>query len=173
MSIEAIKDKYERPILSLRITITNKCNENCLYCHHDGMDDSQEEMNADEIYRICEIAKNIGVRKIRISGGEPLIRKDIVEIVSKIASLDFDDISITSNGTLLGKYAKDLRMRHDHCGNGEHRRAAERTVYRHERLRAQGGHARGRRFEMRQLVRARRSRRHRQQTAVFALGDLG
>lgn len=38
-----------------------------------------------------------------------------------------------------GKYAKDLRMRHDHCGNGEHRRAAERTVYRHERLRAQGG----------------------------------
>ena len=109
MSIEAIKDKYERPILSLRITITNKCNENCLYCHHDGMDDSQEEMNADEIYRICEIAKNIGVRKIRISGGEPLIRKDIVEIVSKIASLDFDDISITSNGTLLGKYAKDLK----------------------------------------------------------------
>ncbi len=109
MSIEAIKDKYERPILSLRITITNKCNENCLYCHHDGMDDSQEEMNADEIYRICEIVKNIGVRKIRISGGEPLIRKDIVEIVSKIASLDFDDISITSNGTLLGKYAKDLK----------------------------------------------------------------
>ena len=109
MSIEAIKDKYERPILSLRITITNKCNENCLYCHHDGMDDSQEEMNADEIYRICEIAKNIGVRKIRLSGGEPLIRKDIVEIVSKIASLDFDDISITSNGTLLGKYAKDLK----------------------------------------------------------------
>lgn len=51
MSIEAIKDKYERPILSLRITITNKCNENCLYCHHDGMDDSQEEMNADEIDR--------------------------------------------------------------------------------------------------------------------------
>ena len=61
MSTEAIKDKYERPILSLRITITNKCNENCLYCHHDGMNDSHDEMNADEIYRICKIAKNIGV----------------------------------------------------------------------------------------------------------------
>ncbi len=109
MTIKAIKDKYERPILSLRITITNKCNENCLYCHHDGMDDSEDEMTPDEIYRICKIAKEIGVRKIRLSGGEPLMRKDIVEIVSKIASLNFKDISITSNGTLLEKYAKDLK----------------------------------------------------------------
>lgn len=80
MNIEAIKDKYERPILSLRITITNKCNENCLYCHHDGMDASQNEMTADEIYRICKIAKNIGVRKIRLSGEESLLRKDIIEL---------------------------------------------------------------------------------------------
>ena len=109
MNITAIKDKYERPILSLRITVTNRCNENCLYCHHDGMITSEDEMNADEIYRICKIAKNIGVQKIRLSGGEPLLRKDIVEIVNKIASLNFKDISITSNGTLLEKYAKDLK----------------------------------------------------------------
>ena len=109
MCIEAIKDKYERPILSLRISITNKCNENCLYCHHDGMEKSTEEMTPDEIYRICKIAKDIGVQKIRLSGGEPLMRKDIIEIVSKIASLNFKDISLTSNGTLLEKYAKDLK----------------------------------------------------------------
>ena len=109
MNIKAIKDKYERPILSLRITITNRCNENCLYCHHDGMITSEDEMNADEIYRICKIAKTIGVQKIRLSGGEPLLRKDIVEIVTKIASLNFRDISITSNGTLLEKYAQDLK----------------------------------------------------------------
>ena len=66
-------------------------------------------MTPDEIYRICKVAKEIGVRKIRLSGGEPLIRKDIVEIVSKIASLDFKDISMTSNGILLEKYAKDLK----------------------------------------------------------------
>ena len=82
-----VKDKYERPILSLRITITNRCNENCIYCHHDGMVSSKEEMTPDEIYRISKIAKKIGVNKIRLSGGDPLVRKDIVEIVEKIASL--------------------------------------------------------------------------------------
>jgi cyclic pyranopterin phosphate synthase len=104
-----IRDKYERPILSLRITLTNRCNVNCLYCHHDGMVKSHEEMTADELYTICKIAKKIGVRKIRLSGGEPLLKKDIVEIVENIASLDFKDISMTTNGILLEKYAKDLK----------------------------------------------------------------
>ena len=102
-------DKYERPIVSLRITLTNRCNVNCLYCHHDGMVKSRDEMTADELYTICKIAKKIGVRKIRLSGGEPLLKKDIVEIVEKIASLDFKDISMTTNGILLGKYAQDLK----------------------------------------------------------------
>ena len=104
-----VKDKYDRPILSLRITISNRCNENCLYCHHDGMVSSKDEMTPDELYTICKIAKRIGVRKIRLSGGDPLVRKDIVEIVEKIASLDFQDISLTTNGVLLGKYAEDLK----------------------------------------------------------------
>ena len=104
-----VMDKYERPILSLRITLTNRCNVNCLYCHHDGMVKSKDEMTADELYTICKIAKKIGVRKIRLSGGEPLLKKDIVEIVEKIASLDFKDISMTTNGILLGKYAQDLK----------------------------------------------------------------
>ena len=106
---DVVKDKYERPILSLRITITNRCNENCIYCHHDGMVSSKDEMTPDEIYKISKIAKKIGVRKIRLSGGDPLVRKDIVEIVEKIASLDFKDISLTTNGVLLEKYAKDLK----------------------------------------------------------------
>ena len=63
----------------------------------------------DEIYRICKIAKKLGVKKIRLSGGDPLVRKDIVEIVEKIGSLNFKDISLTSNGVLLEKYAKDLK----------------------------------------------------------------
>ena len=67
-----VRDKYERPILSLRITLTNRCNVNCLYCHHDGMVKSKDEMTADEVYTICKVAKKIGVRKIRLSGGEPL-----------------------------------------------------------------------------------------------------
>lgn len=109
MKTEVVKDKYERPILSLRITLTNRCNLNCLYCHHDGMVKSQDEMTPDEIYRICKIAKTLGVQRVRLSGGEPLLKKDIVEIVEKINSLNFKDISITTNGTLLKEYAQDLK----------------------------------------------------------------
>ena len=70
---------------------------------------SKDEMTPDELYTISKIAKNIGVKKIRLSGGDPLVRKDIVEIVEKIASLDFKDISLTTNGVLLGEYAEDLK----------------------------------------------------------------
>ena len=104
-----VKDKYERPILSLRITLTNRCNVNCLYCHHDGMVKSTEEMTPDEVYTICKIAKQIGVQKIRLSGGEPLLKKDIVETVEKISDLNFKDISLTTNGILLGEYAQSLK----------------------------------------------------------------
>ncbi|KZX15531.1 cyclic pyranopterin monophosphate synthase [Methanobrevibacter cuticularis] len=103
-----VEDRYNRPIISLRISITNRCNINCLYCHHDGMLPSDKEMTPDEIFKILKIAKSIGVEKIRFSGGEPLIRKDIVEIIKKTSSLKFKDISITSNGILLEKYAQDL-----------------------------------------------------------------
>ena len=105
---DKVRDDYERPIISLRISITNRCNVNCIYCHHDGMLDSSSEMTPDEIYEICRIAKKLGVEKIRLSGGEPLVRPDIVEIVEKINSLDFKDISITTNGIFLDKFAQDL-----------------------------------------------------------------
>ena len=104
-----VRDNYERPIISLRITLTNRCNVNCLYCHHDGMVKSEDEMTADELYTICRVAKNIGVKKIRLSGGEPLLKTDIIETVEKIASLGFKDISMTTNGILLEKYAEDLK----------------------------------------------------------------
>jgi len=103
-----VTDTYQRPIISLRISITNRCNVNCFYCHHDGILPQKYEMTPDEIHRIAQVARGIGVRKIRLSGGEPLIRDDIVEIVSKISSIGFKDVSITTNGTYLDKYADDL-----------------------------------------------------------------
>jgi cyclic pyranopterin phosphate synthase len=66
------------------------------------------EMTADEIFRIAQVAREIGIRKIRLSGGEPLIRPDIVEIVEKISTLGFKDVSITTNGTLMERYAEKL-----------------------------------------------------------------
>lgn len=103
-----VTDTYQRPIISLRISITNRCNVNCFYCHHDGILPQKYEMTPDEIHRIAQVARNIGVQKIRLSGGEPLIRDDIVEIVSKISSIGFKDVSITTNGTFLDKYADSL-----------------------------------------------------------------
>jgi cyclic pyranopterin phosphate synthase len=69
---------------------------------------SNSEMTSDEIFKVAKIAKNLGVEKIRLSGGEPLVRKDIVEIVDKINTLNFKDISITTNGIFLEEYAEDL-----------------------------------------------------------------
>lgn len=106
--IKKVKDKYNRPIISLRISITNRCNVNCIYCHHDGMLNSTDEMTPDEIYQICRIAKKIGVERIRLSGGEPLVYKNLVETIEKISSLNFRDIAITSNGIFLKDKAQEL-----------------------------------------------------------------
>jgi cyclic pyranopterin phosphate synthase len=105
---DKVKDNFQRPLISLRISITNRCNVKCFYCHHDGMVAQDYEMTAEEIERIVEVAKELGIEKIRLSGGEPLVRGDIVEIVQRIASVGFRDISITTNGVLLGRYAEDL-----------------------------------------------------------------
>jgi cyclic pyranopterin phosphate synthase len=101
-------DKFNRPIVSLRISLTNRCNLDCIYCHHDGMIPSKSEMSPDEIYQILKTAKRFDIKKIRYSGGEPLLRNDIVEIIGKTSSLSFKDVSITTNGILLEKYGKDL-----------------------------------------------------------------
>ena len=105
---EKVKDKFERPLISLRISITNRCNVKCFYCHHDGIVPQNYEMTSNEMQRIVKVAKEIGIEKIRLSGGEPLIRDDIVDIVSKISSVGFRDISLTTDGVLLGKYAEQL-----------------------------------------------------------------
>lgn len=102
-------DKFQRPIISLRISITNRCNIKCFYCHHDGIIPQKYEMTPEEIMRISQVAKNIGIKKIRLSGGEPLIRKDIIDIVRRISAIGFKDVSITTNGTLLEEYAQPLK----------------------------------------------------------------
>lgn len=106
-----IRDDYGRPVTSLRISVTPECNFNCIYCHHEGvLDDSSDLMSPVEIERIVKIAVANGVRKIKFTGGEPLLRADIVEIVRKIAGIEgIKDISMTTNGYLLDIYAKHLK----------------------------------------------------------------
>ena len=108
MKNSEVTDKFERPIFSIRISITNRCNVRCFYCHHDGIIPQSYEMKPQEIETIAKISRELGIEKIRLSGGEPLLRDDVVDIVSKIAQFKFRDIALTTNGVLLGEYAKEL-----------------------------------------------------------------
>lgn len=107
-------DGWGRPLLNLRVAVTRRCNLHCPYCHMEGEDanikDSPEEMGVDEIVRLVRIAVGLGISKVKLTGGEPLIRKDILEIVRGIANIpDLTDLSMTTNGTMLAPLAEDLR----------------------------------------------------------------
>ncbi len=95
---------------SLRLSITQQCNLKCPYCHREGQSISKREMTLDEIEKIIKNAKEVGIKKIKITGGEPLIRKDVIEIIEIIKKYDFEDISLVTNGFLLARYAKDLKI---------------------------------------------------------------
>ncbi len=110
-------DNYGRPLLNLRISITQRCNLRCDYCHREGEgcsnQDPMEEMTCDEIVRIARIAISLEISRIKLTGGEPLMRKDICRIVKGIAAIPgLKDLSLTTNGALLGFQAQELR----HCG---------------------------------------------------------
>ncbi len=103
-----MKDSYNREITGLRVSVTQKCNLKCFYCHNEGQEKNNDELSVDEIQRIIKIAKKIGIRKVKITGGEPLLRKDIIEIVRSISGY-MDEVSMTTNGVLLEKYAAQLK----------------------------------------------------------------
>ncbi|MEM2971803.1 MAG: GTP 3',8-cyclase MoaA [Candidatus Bathyarchaeia archaeon] len=109
----ALIDGYGRPLFNLRIAVTRRCNLNCQFCHMEGekkLADSAEEMTVDEIVRIVRVAVGLGISKVKLTGGEPLLREDILEIVKRIASLDgLTDFSMTTNGTALANLAEELR----------------------------------------------------------------
>ena len=107
-----LRDSYGRPLLNLRVAITRRCNLYCQYCHLEGEEKPTEnfaEMTVDEIVRIVRIAVGLGISKVKLTGGEPLMRKDIVEIIKGIAATSgLTDLSITTNGTMLASLAKEL-----------------------------------------------------------------
>ena len=108
-------DNCGRPLLNLRISITQRCNNRCAYCHREGevqrANRSAELMSVQEIVSISKIAVDLGIARIKLTGGEPLMRKDLPEIVAGIAKIPgLKDLSLTTNGLLLGGgNAKKLR----------------------------------------------------------------
>lgn len=109
-----LQDSCGRPLLNLRVAITQACNLRCEYCHMEGeerlSEDSVEKMSADEIIRIVRVAVGLGIANVKLTGGEPLLRKDIIEIVKGIAAVPgLADLSMTTNGVMLATLARELR----------------------------------------------------------------
>ena len=114
-----LTDNCGRPLLNLRISITQQCNLRCDYCHKEGEEigscsrETAEDMTVNEIVRVAKIAVTLGIDRIKLTGGEPLMRKDLCGIVKGIAGVpSLRDLSLTTNGNLLGFQAQELHT----CG---------------------------------------------------------
>ncbi|WHT88020.1 GTP 3',8-cyclase MoaA [Bacillus cereus] len=109
-------DKLQRPLKDLRISVTDRCNFRCRYCMPEeifGPDYSflsnDKILSFDEIERITRIFVSLGVRKLRITGGEPLLRRGLPQLIEHLNKIDgVEDIGLTTNGSLLKKFAPDL-----------------------------------------------------------------
>jgi cyclic pyranopterin phosphate synthase len=113
----AMKDTLGRPLRDLRISVIDMCNLRCTYCmpadeYHEGYAflRDEERLSFDEIVRLATLFVEFGVSKLRITGGEPLLRKDMDQLVAKLATLEgVDDLALTTNALLLPQYAESLR----------------------------------------------------------------
>jgi len=116
-SIPKLADRHERPLCDLRISVMDRCNFRCPYCmpedkyhEHFKFLDSAERLSFDEILRIARLFAGLGVSKIRITGGEPLLRPGLTDLIGDLGRIDgIDDIALTTNGILLGQHAAALR----------------------------------------------------------------
>ncbi len=106
-------DRFDRNINYLRVSVTDRCNLRCTYCMpEEGIRllKHSEILTYDEITAFCRVAINYGVTKVRITGGEPLVRKGISALVRMLSDLKgISDLSMTTNGILLREFAKELR----------------------------------------------------------------
>lgn len=106
-------DKLGRDITYLRISLTDKCNLRCRYCMpEEGVCRRQhhEMMNEDEVVTAVQVAASLGIHKIRLTGGEPLVKKNIVSICRRVAEVEgVREVCLTTNGLLLHQLAKELR----------------------------------------------------------------
>jgi cyclic pyranopterin phosphate synthase len=103
-----LKDPFNRPVSNLRISLTPKCNLSCIYCHREGEKDPEASLTAAEIAEVLRVAAGFGIRSIKFTGGEPLLRPDLIEIVKSVPA--GIESSLTTNGTLLAGLAADLKQ---------------------------------------------------------------
>src|SRR5438045_1621476 len=115
--MDQLVDAFGRPLRDLRISVTDRCNFRCTYCMPKevfGRDfqflQSSQLLSFEEITRLARIFIANGVEKVRITGGEPLVRRDVEKLVGMIASLEgLRDLTLTTNGSLLARKARSLK----------------------------------------------------------------
>ena len=111
--LDPARDTFGRGIDYLRISVTDRCNERCLYCAPEGYrgwERNPDHLSADEIVRVVRVAAGLGFRKFRLTGGEPLVRGDLVDIVRQVAALPgVDCVGMSTNGIRLSASAEILR----------------------------------------------------------------
>jgi cyclic pyranopterin phosphate synthase len=107
-----LKDKFGRQITYLRLAVTDRCNLRCQYCmpaHGIDIVDRKELLTFKEMYRITRVLSELGVNKVRLTGGEPFVRKEFVNFLEMLSFNDkLDEINITTNGALISKYISKL-----------------------------------------------------------------
>ena len=107
-----LTDQYQRPLQDLRISVTDRCNFRCTYCmpldQYDWIS-RKEILSYEEIGRLVRVFAGLGVTKLRVTGGEPLLRKDVVDLVGMLAAIPgIEDLCLTTNGSLLAEKADSL-----------------------------------------------------------------
>ncbi|HEX8933951.1 MAG TPA: GTP 3',8-cyclase MoaA [Pseudonocardiaceae bacterium] len=115
--MNAVRDEFRRGLRDLRISVTDRCNFRCCYCMPRdvfGTDfpfmKSSELLSFEEIVRLTKIFAGLGVQKVRLTGGEPLLRHGIEQLIEQLVEIDgIDDVAMTTNGSLLAKKAQSLR----------------------------------------------------------------
>ncbi len=105
-------DRFNRKIHYIRISVTDRCNQRCVYCMpKDGIPKIRHEdiLSFEEIFKVTQKAVEMGIDKIRLTGGEPLVRRDIVTLVSMLSRIEgIKDFAMTTNGTILDRFAEEL-----------------------------------------------------------------
>ena len=102
-----LRDPYNRPVSNLRVSLTPKCNLSCIYCHKEGEESPKDQLSVEEIAEILRVAAKFEIRSAKFTGGEPLLRRDLLEIIRSVP--DTMESSLTTNGTLLADLAFRLK----------------------------------------------------------------
>ncbi|MEM1696707.1 MAG: radical SAM protein, partial [Desulfurococcaceae archaeon] len=107
-SISRLKDKYGRSVDRFRISVTQRCNHACIFCHREGIFRFEDEaLNPEDYGFLAKISKTLGISKYKLTGGEPLIRDDIASIVKELKFYS-SEVSLSTNGSLLKDKARYL-----------------------------------------------------------------